>query len=70
MKQLELSLNAPVNVDPKADPASQAKAREELTKRIEKLAAENSGGQEDGRVREAKPSAGIPGQRIELTSPA
>jgi hypothetical protein len=38
VKQLELTLNAPVNVDPKADPASQAKAREELRKRIEQIA--------------------------------
>ena len=40
VKQLELALNGPVNLDPKADPATQAKAREELAKRIDKLAAE------------------------------
>lgn len=39
VKQLELALNAPVKVDPKADPASQAKAREEVSRQVEKLAA-------------------------------
>ena len=39
VKQLELALNAPVKIDPKADPASQVKAREELRQKIEKLAA-------------------------------
>ena len=37
VQQLELILNAPVKIDPKADPASQAKAREALGERIEKL---------------------------------
>jgi hypothetical protein len=36
VQQLELILNAPVKIDPKADPASQAKAREALRERIEK----------------------------------
>jgi hypothetical protein len=36
-QQLELILGAPVMIDPKADPAGQAKAREEIGKRIEKL---------------------------------
>jgi hypothetical protein len=39
-QQLEQILNAPVKVDPKAAPASQAKAREELRKQLEKLAAD------------------------------
>jgi hypothetical protein len=39
VKQLELALNAPVKIDPKADPASQVKEREELGQQIEKLAA-------------------------------
>jgi hypothetical protein len=39
VKQLELALNAPVKIDPKADPASQIKAREEIRRQIEKLAA-------------------------------
>jgi hypothetical protein len=37
VQQLELILNAPVKIDPKADPASQAKARDALRERIEKL---------------------------------
>ena len=40
VQQLELILNAPVKIDPKADPASQAKAREEIRKRIEKGGSE------------------------------
>jgi hypothetical protein len=37
VQQLELILGAPVKLDPKADPATQAKAREELRQRIEKF---------------------------------
>ncbi len=41
-QQLELILNAPVKIDPKADPATQAKAREALSQRIEKLGGDVS----------------------------
>jgi hypothetical protein len=37
-QQLEEILGAPVKIDPKADPSSQAKAREEIRRQIEKLA--------------------------------
>jgi hypothetical protein len=36
-RQLELLVNVPIKIDPKADPTTQAKAREELRERIEKL---------------------------------
>ena len=42
VQQLELILNAPVKIDPKADPAGQAKAREEIRRRIEKLGGDVS----------------------------
>jgi len=42
VQQLEVFLNAPVHVDPKADPASQAGAREELRQRIDMLRAANA----------------------------
>jgi hypothetical protein len=42
VQQLSVLLNVPIAVDPKASPESQAKARDELRKRIEKTAGEGS----------------------------
>ena len=42
VQQLAVILNVPIAIDPKAEPNSQAKAREELRKQIEKTVGEDS----------------------------
>jgi hypothetical protein len=42
VQQLTVLLNVPITVDPKAEPESQAKARDELRKQIEKIEGEGS----------------------------
>jgi hypothetical protein len=40
VQQLTALLNLPIGIDPKAEPDSQAKARDELRKQIQKIGAE------------------------------
>ena len=42
VQQLTVLLNMPIAVDPKAEPESQAKARDELRKQIEKIVGEGA----------------------------
>ena len=56
VQQLSILMKTPVSVDPKADPASQAKARDELRIQIEKSIKETSPASPPGATR---PPAGI-----------